>query len=763
MEKRILLPVYGRLLLPSLPVSLPESAAQTEALEHLRKSGEYAVLVPMKAPGDPKAASEDDLRAMGVEARLVRTGMTGNGRVWHFACLHRVTVTGAVRRGDGLLEGEALQTPFQKDLAGDEERALLTELAALLEKKTGCREENVPVVMAPFLAFAAPYLHLDPDEAYALLQTDSEAEQGRLLKGFLENMPDEEDQAAGNGKDTGSGQGRGGSAKDYRALVESSGMPPEVRREVDQILNRYAQAQPHDPEKSSMESYLDFMTSLKWRMDETKEVDLKEARRILDRDHYGLEKVKERILQQIAVMTLKKDQAGSILLLIGPPGTGKTSMGRSIAETLGRKYARVSLGGVRDEAEIRGHRRTYVGAMPGRIMDGIKKAGSMNPVMVLDEIDKLAAGYQGDPASALLEVLDPEQNSTFTDHYMNVPYDLSGVFFICTANSLQGIPGPLLDRMEVITLSGYTPGEKKQIARKYLFPRALKDSGIRPQQLEVTDDALDRMIEEYTMEAGVRGLKKQLDILCRHTAAQIVEAGTGGQEQDPIVVDAAQLPEYLGNKRVIHDRALKEDQVGVVTGLAWTAVGGEILFIESRTMKGTGRMILTGQLGDVMKESATISLSLVRSLFEEECADFGERDIHIHVPSGSVPKDGPSAGVTMFTALSSLVTGRRVSRELAMTGEISLRGQVMPIGGLPEKLLAADRAGIKKVLIPEGNVQDLEDVPEQTREHLQIIPVSDVGDVLREALGLEGIFPGTITPAGKKPDGNAPEETGAAE
>lgn len=481
-----------------------------------------------------------------------------------------------------------------------------------------------------------------------------------------------------------------------------------------------------------MENYLDFITALKWHVDETPEVDLKKAREILDRDHYGLDKIKERIIQQIAVMTLRKDQAGSILLLVGAPGTGKTSMGRSIAEALGRKYARISLGGIRDEAEIRGHRRTYIGAMPGRIMDGIKKSGAMNPVVVLDEIDKIAQGYEGDPSSALLEVLDPEQNSTFTDHYMNVPYDLSHVFFICTANTTETIPGPLLDRMEVLQLSGYTPNEKMHIARKYLLPRSVKDAGLAPEDIRVNDDALSKIIEEYTMEAGVRGLKKQLDILCRHTAADIVENG-----KHEIEVTKDNISDYLGTKKVIHDRILDRDMVGVVTGLAWTQVGGEILFIETRTMAGTGQLRLTGQLGDVMKESASIAASLVKSLFIGDKLDFSDKDIHIHVPSGAVQKDGPSAGVTLFTALASLVTNIPVSRKLAMTGEISLRGQVLPIGGLPEKLMAADRAGIEKVLIPESNVQDLVDVPQETRDHLEIVPVGTTEDVLREALGIE--------------------------
>ncbi|MBR2189777.1 MAG: endopeptidase La, partial [Eubacterium sp.] len=459
-------------------------------------------------------------------------------------------------------------------------------------------------------------------------------------------------------------------------------------------------------------------------------------------------------------------------------GTGKTSLGKSVAEALGRKYVRVSLGGIRDEAEIRGHRRTYVGAMPGRIMDGIKRSGAMNPVVVLDEVDKLSHGFEGDPASALLEVLDPEQNNTFTDHYMNIPYDLSNVFFICTANTYDTIPQPLLDRMEMIQLPGYTPIEKLQIAKKHLLPRALEDAGIEKKQLRVTDGAIRRIINEYTMESGVRGLKKQMDILCRKTAAKIVEqlsaadsaavkavkatkdqqaAGasdsTGsviasaapaepGKAAAPIPTDLRitvrekNVPDFLGNKGILHDRVLKHCPPGVVTGLAWTQAGGEILFIETTMMKGGGEIILTGQLGDVMKESATIALSLVKSTFMGEHLDLKDKDIHIHIPDGAVPKDGPSAGVTMFTALVSLLTGTPAQNDLAMTGEISLRGQVLPIGGLPEKLMAAQRAGVRKVLIPKDNVRDLEDVAKEVRETLEIVPVSTVQEVISQALGI---------------------------
>ena len=467
------------------------------------------------------------------------------------------------------------------------------------------------------------------------------------------------------------------------------------------------------------------MTSLSWKQEPAAKIDLNEAEKILDEDHYGLRKVKERIIQQLAVMALNKKQSGSVLLFVGAPGTGKTSIGQSIARALGRKCVRISLGGVRDEAEIRGHRRTYVGAMPGRIMQGMQRAGVMNPVMVLDEVDKLSKDYSGDPASALLEVLDPEQNNTFADHYMNVPYDLSNVFFVCTANSADTIPEPLLNRMEVIQFPGYTAVEKFQIARRHLLPKAMKKAGIKTQNLKVTDGAIKRLISGYTAEAGVRGLKKQLDVLCRSAAVKLVKG-----EQKSITVSEKRLPAFLGRHEIRHEHVLANKEPGVVTGLAWTAAGGEILFIETSLSPGKGNLILTGQLGDVMKESARIALSLVKHMYPKEAALLEDHDLHIHVPAGAVPKDGPSAGITLTTALVSLLTGKPVSPEFAMTGEVSLTGRIMPIGGLPEKLMAAERAGVKTVFIPEENEEDLEEVAKEVKEKLTILPVGKVTDVL---------------------------------
>ena len=514
----------------------------------------------------------------------------------------------------------------------------------------------------------------------------------------------------------------------FEMKIEESGMNETARAEATKVLNRLKQEGNKSPEYGMLYDYLDFVTSLNWKKSEPEPIDLEEAREILEADHYGLKKGKRRVIEQIAVMNLKREQSGSILLFVGAPGTGKTSIGRSIAHALKRQYVRVSLGGVRDEADIRGHRRTYIGAMPGRIMDGIQKSGASNPVVVLDEVDKLSASYNGDPASALLEVLDPEQNDTFTDHYMNVPYDLSDVLFICTANTVDTIPEPLLNRMEVIQFEGYTPIEKLSIAREHLLPAAMKTMGIGPGQIDISDEVIRALISDYTREAGVRGLRKRLDSLCRSAAVEL--AKDGGKT---FSITPEQLREDLDLRPVRHSRVPEKQKPGVVTGLAWTSVGGEILYVESLFTKGSGQVLTTGKLGDVMKESAQIAVSLVKSLFPEKAKQFKEHDLHIHVPEGAVPKDGPSAGVTMTTAIASLVTGTAFPADWAMTGEVSLRGAVTAIGGLPEKLLAAHRAGVRRVFIPADNMEDLRDVPEEVTHAIEITPVSEVTELLEIA------------------------------
>ncbi len=513
----------------------------------------------------------------------------------------------------------------------------------------------------------------------------------------------------------------------FEMKINAADMNEAAEKEARKVLNRLKQEGQNSQESGMLYDYLDFVTGLSWKKEKAEEIDLEEARKVLDEEHFGLKKVKERIIQQIAVMNLQKKQSGSILLFVGAPGTGKTSIGKSIAKSLKREYVRVSLGGVKDEADIRGHRRTYIGAMPGRIMDGISKSKVSNPVMVLDEVDKLSNSYNGDPASALLEVLDPEQNNSFTDHYMNMPYDLSDVMFICTANSTDTIPEPLLNRMEVIQFPGYTATDKLQIAKRHLLKRAMDGCGIKEGQLSISDATMETIISDYTMEAGVRGLKKRIDTLCRAAAVQIVE-----NPDARLMVEDKDLREYLDMRPISHEHVLVEKKAGIVTGLAWTAAGGEILFIESLFTAGSGKIIITGQLGDVMKESVQIAVSLVKSMFPEMAETFEKNDLHVHVPAGAVPKDGPSAGITLTTAIASLLTGKAVGPEFAMTGEVSLRGVVTPIGGLPEKLMAAQRAGISTVFIPKENEDDLREVPDEVKNKLEIIPVDHVTEVLEK-------------------------------
>ena len=606
--------------------------------------------------------------------------------------------------------------------------------------------------MNEIVTFTSPMLRISNEEKYEILKEDSTAKRTELMeKAFYESLElykvNSEAQSAQ--QETNEKLYREQAIRrqiDYlqkeldelhpeniteirkfEQKIQESGMNETARAEAEKVLNRMKQEGQDSHEYGMLYDYLDFVTGLSWKKEKAEEIDLDEARRVLDEDHFGLKKTKERIIQQIAVMALNKKQSGSILLFVGAPGTGKTSIGQSIAKALKRKYVRISLGGVRDEAEIRGHRRTYIGAMPGRIMDGIRRSGVSNPVVVLDEVDKLVRDYGGDPSSALLEVLDPEQNSTFTDHYMNVPYDLSDVLFVCTANRSDTIPEPLLNRMEEISFPGYSALEKFQIAKRHLLPKAMEKAGIGESDLAVSDDALKALISDYTMEAGVRGLKNRLDTLCRAAAVKIVRGG-----HQTVSVEPADLRGMLETAPIRHDHILEVKNPGIVTGLAWTQAGGEILFIETLFTRGSGKMTVTGQLGDVMKESAMIAVSLVKSMFPDKESLFEENDLHIHVPAGAVPKDGPSAGITLTTALASLVTGRAVSPEFAMTGEVSLRGVVMPIGGLPEKLMAAQRAGVTQVFIPEENVDDLADVAEEVKQALQIVPVHYVTDVLRQ-------------------------------
>jgi len=536
-------------------------------------------------------------------------------------------------------------------------------------------------------------------------------------------------------KELGEDAESGDEVKDLRAALEKAGLPAEALEQANKELKRLERMPDASAEYSMLRTWIDWMIQLPWSKLDNESIDIQKARRVLDEDHYGLDKIKRRIVEYLAVRKLNPQGRSPILCFVGPPGVGKTSLGQSIARAVGIKFARVSLGGVHDEAEIRGHRRTYIGALPGNIVQALRKAGTRNPVLMLDEIDKLGAGIHGDPSSALLEVLDPEQNNTFRDNYLGLPFDLSKVMFIATANVLDTIPGPLRDRMEIIELTGYTEDEKVEIAKRYLVKRQLEANGLKSEQASITEDALRHIARDYTREAGCRNLERTIGAVLRDVAVRIAE-GTVTEQ----VLDVPDIQRILGPPRYESEVAMRTSVPGVATGLAWTPVGGDILFIEATRVPGAGRLILTGQLGEVMKESAQAALSLMKSQAVRlglDPAIFEKSDVHIHVPAGAIPKDGPSAGVAMFTALVSLMRGRTVGSDLAMTGEISLRGLVLPVGGIKEKTVAAHRAGIRKVLLPARNRRDLEDVPASVREQLTFVFCERVDDVIREALGFD--------------------------
>ncbi|MGH7814357.1 MAG: endopeptidase La [Candidatus Binataceae bacterium] len=533
-------------------------------------------------------------------------------------------------------------------------------------------------------------------------------------------------------KELGEGDSRSSEAEELAKKIEAAKMPDEARKIADKELDRLKMIPPESAEHTVVRTYLDWLVSLPWSVSTEDNLDIKHARQVLDEDHYDLDKIKERILEFLAVRQLKKDTKGPILCFVGPPGTGKTSLGRSIARALGRKFARLSLGGIRDEAEIRGHRRTYIGSLPGRIIQGLRNAGSNNPLFILDEVDKLGMDFRGDPASALLEVLDPEQNNSFSDHYLDIPFDLSKVLFVTTANVLDPVPHALRDRMEVLELPGYTEEEKLQIVKRHIVPKQLTENGLADRKIEFDDAALGEIIRSYTREAGLRNLEREIARVCRKIARTITEG-----EAAPERITAADVQRYLGPPKYFAEVAERTQEPGVATGLAWTPAGGDIIFIESTRMAGQKGLTLTGSLGDVMKESAQAALSYVRSRAERLGIqpDFYEKsDLHIHVPAGAIPKDGPSAGVTIAASLASLLTGRPVRSDIAMTGEITLRGKVLPVGGIKEKVLAARRAGIKTIILPRRNERDLEDIPADVRGELEMIFVDRVDEVLGHAL-----------------------------
>lgn len=765
----MILPIFDLVLLPGMKHTLRLNQLSKEELTLLSDHNQQVIALPMKQIQGKKEMQPEDFHKAGVILEVMDVKNTDKGYQLQIKVKNQVEVS-EIEISQNIIEGKATFVLENTDMTEKNQKEMMDYIKGISHEIAAKFSDSSSIIkvvddiedLNKLIGHISQFLPLSNEEKYALMETASLKERSLMFIDYFLRMKESlqlqiemaerfSDKANKNYREAALreqlrviqeelNEGKPDKKdKNYRSRIESAKMPAEIETAALEELDKLESQSSSSPDYNVIRNYLDLIISLPWHLEDEKPINIGEARRILNEQHYGLDKVKDRIIQHLAVMHLRKNKKGLILLLVGPPGTGKTSLGKSIAQALDRKYVRLSLGGIRDEAEIRGHRRTYVGALPGRILQSIKSSGVMNPVMVLDEIDKLMVGYSGDPASALLEVLDPEQNNTFTDHYLDLPYDLSNVLFIATANSLENIPRPLLDRMEVIQISSYTTSEKFHIGKNHLIPESLSEHGLTNEDIQIEDETLRRIISDYTLEAGVRGLKKQINTLARVTTEKVIL----GNIAKPLIITVEDLQEALGRQVSRHDLAQENNPPGVVTGLAWTPVGGEILFIEATDMPGSGEVILTGQLGDVMKESAKISLSLLKSRLPINTVPFKEKDLHIHVPSGSVPKDGPSAGIALFTALASLVTGIPVNGNLAMTGEITLRGMVLPIGGLKEKLIAAQRAGIKKALIPKDNAVDLKDIPIEVTSQLEIIEVETIEDVLRETLRIS--LPRAIT------------------
>ncbi len=642
---------------------------------------------------------------------------------------------------DGLDEASTLGKNVPPEImiiaANVDEPGRLADLAAAtLDLKIEEAQELVEII-EPFNRLKKVYEKLTKElqllDVQSKISTEAKGEMDKLQKQYFLRQ-----QLKAIQKELGEGSEIQEDIKNYQEKLKKLKVTKEVREEVEKEINRLGQMHPESAETAVVRNYLDWMFSLPWNKSTKDNLDLRKAKAILDEDHYGLDKVKERILEYLGVRKLSKTIKGPILCFVGPPGVGKTSLGRSIARALGREFMRISLGGIRDEAEIRGHRRTYVGAMPGRIIQGIRRGGSNNPVFMMDEVDKIGADFRGDPSSALLEVLDPEQNNSFRDHYLGVPYDLSNVMFITTANLLDPIQPAFRDRMEILHLPGYTEEEKLQIALRHLVPKQIKEHALNEKRISFTKGAIKQIISLYTREAGVRNLEREMASICRKVARRVAE----GRETLSRIT-SQNVEKYLGPAKIFRDQLLKTDHVGVATGIAWTAAGGEILFVEATMMKGKGTLALTGSLGDVMKESAQAALSYARTHAKEYGIDsqiFSKNDFHIHIPEGAIPKDGPSAGVTMATALLSVFSNRRIKWDVAMTGEITLRGNILPVGGIKEKVLAAQRAGVKKVILPLASKKDLIDIPKKVIKDIEFIFVERIDEVFNQAL-LEPLKP----------------------
>ena len=759
-----ILPLFDAALFPKMVLPLvvmqPESIKLIdEAMSQNRLIG----LIVVKKPSEDNVHAQDDLNTVGTSALILKMAKTEDNKLQLLAQgLGRFKVKKYVQEKPYLQA--SLEHIKEKDTKDKEIEALMSNMidqfTRIAELSPGLPQEIVvmarsikePGILADMIAST---INSSLEEKQKVLETfDTKKrlkEVTRLVnhqleilelgnkiqsqvKGDMDKRQREyylREQLKAIKEELGEKDEAAVEVEDYRAKIDEKNLPEDARKEAERELNRLSRMHPSSAEYTVASTYLDWLTALPWHESTKDNLDIKKARKILDKDHFGLDKAKKRILEYLAVRKLKPESKGPILCFAGPPGTGKTSLGRSIAQALGRQFFRISLGGVRDEAEIRGHRRTYVGALPGRIIQGIRRSGSNNPVFMLDEIDKVGSDFRGDPSSALLEVLDPEQNFSFSDHYLDVPFDLSKVMFITTANILDTIPPALLDRMEVLKLLGYTLDEKIRIANRYLIPRQREAHGLKSKQLSFTKGAVKRIISGYTREAGLRNLEREIASICRGVAAGIAEKKVASA-----AIKVENISEYLGPVRLISEVKARTSIPGVATGLAWTQAGGELLFIEATSMRGSKGLTLTGQLGDVMKESATAALSFIRSNADTIGIPedyFEKHDIHIHVPAGAIPKDGPSAGVTMLTALTSLLTHKTINKDLAMTGEITLRGQVLPIGGLKEKVLAAHRAGIKAIIIPKWNEKDLEDIPKEIQEKIRFYPVEKMQDVLKIA------------------------------
>ena len=760
----IILPVRNMVMFPGvvLPVAIKREKTVAGAQEAVRTEAKVGFLLQK----DPQTEDPgfDDLHRVGTAASIIRY-ITAPDGTHHLVCqgerrfrvLDRVAgFPYLVARVEYLADTGATHPEVEARTLYLKQKAV--EAISLLPQAPAELANSVQAMESPtqLADLVASFLDVKPAEKQAILEIVDvrdrlEAVSGHLTKRVevlklsrqIEQQTKEaiddrqreillREQMRQIQKELGDESG-GEEIAELGEAIAKAGMPPDIEEHARKELKRLERMNEASGEYSMARTYLDTLIALPWSKLDEESIDIERARGILDADHYGLEKIKKRIVEYLAVRKLNPQGRSPILCFVGPPGVGKTSLGQSIARSLGLKFQRASLGGVHDEAEIRGHRRTYIGALPGNVVQALKKAGTRNPVLMLDEIDKLGHGIQGDPASALLEVLDPEQNSTFRDNYLGVPFDLSKVLFIATANQLDTIPGPLRDRMEIIELTGYTEEEKVEIARRYLVRRQLEANGLKPEQASVSDDALRQIARDYTREAGCRNLERQIGAVLRNVAVRIAEGKAA-----EVRVDATDVPEILGAPRFENEVAMRVSVPGVATGLAWTPVGGDILFIEATRVPGAGRLILTGQLGDVMKESAQAALSLVKSQSEALGLDpalFEKSDIHVHVPAGAIPKDGPSAGVALYTALVSLLTNRTVRNDVAMTGEISLRGLVLPVGGIKEKTVAAHRAGIRTVMLPARNRKDLEDIPESVRRELTFVWLERVDDAVANGIG----------------------------